>query len=265
MTLATRIGVLEHGALVQVGTPQQIYRDPVSSYVAARLGSPRINLLPRAATGACRRRPAAATVGVRPDGTRLAPGQRPRQRPRAARWCGASSTSATRRTCTSRSAATAEHRAGHAVPATPAASSPAARCRSNSPRRCGSTPRASASRLNAGARRWNLQQPIIEAGTQTLIDHVEELTALDPAIGDGDHGLNMKRGALAIQAKLARAGRPRSLNDALKTMGMTCMSTVGGSSGPVFGTLMVTLGKELPRAAGARRRGRARWPPASPR
>ena len=38
--------------------------------------------------------------------------------------------------------------------------------------------------------------------TQTLIDHVEELTALDAAIGDGDHGLNMKRGALAIQAKL---------------------------------------------------------------
>ena len=37
-----------------------------------------------------------------------------------------------------------------------------------------------------------------------------------------------------------------SLNDALKAMGMTCMSTVGGSSGPVFGTLMVTLGKELP-------------------
>ena len=48
-------------------------------------------------------------------------------------------------------------------------------------------------------------------------------------------------------------------------MGMTCMSTIGGSSGPVFGTLMVTLGKELPAAAGRRRHGRARWPPASPR
>ena len=46
---------------------------------------------------------------------------------------------------------------------------------------------------------------LIEACTQTLVDHVEELTALDSAIGDGDHGLNMKRGALAIQAKLARA------------------------------------------------------------
>jgi len=86
---------------------------------------------------------------------------------------------------------------------------------------------------------------LIRNATQTLIDHVEELTALDSAIGDGDHGLNMRRGALAIQAKLPElAGQ--SLNDALRTMGMTCMSTIGGSSGPVFGTLMVTLGKELP-------------------
>jgi dihydroxyacetone kinase-like protein len=86
---------------------------------------------------------------------------------------------------------------------------------------------------------------MIEECTQTLIDHVDELTALDSAIGDGDHGLNMRRGALAIQAKLPEL-RDKSLNDALRTMGMTCMSTVGGSSGPVFGTLMVTLGKELP-------------------
>ncbi len=72
MTLANRIGVLEKGLLVQVGTPQQIYLDPVSAYVAARLGAPRINLLPRAAVGALPVPPAAATVGVRPDGTRLA-------------------------------------------------------------------------------------------------------------------------------------------------------------------------------------------------
>jgi phosphoenolpyruvate---glycerone phosphotransferase subunit DhaL len=86
---------------------------------------------------------------------------------------------------------------------------------------------------------------LIEAATTTLVDHVEELTALDAAIGDGDHGLNMKRGAQAIQAKLGEL-QGMSLNEALKTMGMTCMSTVGGSSGPVFGTLMVALGKELP-------------------
>lgn len=86
---------------------------------------------------------------------------------------------------------------------------------------------------------------VIQGATQTLIDHTDELTALDQAIGDGDHGLNMRRGALAIQAKLeALSALP--LNDALRTMGMTCMSTIGGSSGPVFGTLLITLSKELP-------------------
>lgn len=86
---------------------------------------------------------------------------------------------------------------------------------------------------------------IIEACTQTLVAHADELTALDAAIGDGDHGINMRRGALAIQARLAEL-QDMSLNEALKAMGMTCLSTVGGSSGPVFGTLMMTLGKELP-------------------
>ena len=86
---------------------------------------------------------------------------------------------------------------------------------------------------------------MIRAATQTLIDHVEELTALDQAIGDGDHGLNMKRGAQAIQAKLPE-WQDKTLNETLKAMGMSCMSTSGGSSGPVFGTLLVTLSNELP-------------------
>ena len=86
---------------------------------------------------------------------------------------------------------------------------------------------------------------MIRAATQTLIDHVEELTTLDQAIGDGDHGLNMKRGAEAIRAKLPEI-EAKGFNDALKTMGVTCMSVIGGSSGPVFGTLLVTLAKELP-------------------
>lgn len=90
-----------------------------------------------------------------------------------------------------------------------------------------------------------IHDQLIRATTQILIDHVDELTALDQAIGDGDHGLNMRRGALAIQAKFDELAA-LSLNDALKAMGMTCMSTIGGSSGPVFGTLLVTLGKELP-------------------
>jgi len=88
---------------------------------------------------------------------------------------------------------------------------------------------------------------LIRAATETLIAHVDELTELDSAIGDGDHGLNMRLGALAIQARLDdwRAAKA-SLNDALKSAGTTCMATIGGSSGPVFGTLLVTLAKELP-------------------
>ena len=88
-------------------------------------------------------------------------------------------------------------------------------------------------------------QHIILNATQTLIDHVDELTALDQAIGDGDHGLNMKRGAQAIQAKLSTM-QESNLNDALNTMGKVCVAQIGGSSGPVFGTLLMTLGKALP-------------------
>ena len=87
---------------------------------------------------------------------------------------------------------------------------------------------------------------LIQAATQTLIDHVDELTALDSAIGDGDHGLNMKRGALAIQARLRDGKDAGSLNETLKGAGATCMSTIGGSSGPVFGTVLMTLARELP-------------------
>jgi dihydroxyacetone kinase-like protein len=88
---------------------------------------------------------------------------------------------------------------------------------------------------------------IIRAATQALLNHVDELTALDQAIGDGDHGLNMKRGAVAIQASLP-ALESKSLNEALKAMGLTCMGTIGGSSGPVFGTLLVSLARDLPPA-----------------
>jgi phosphoenolpyruvate---glycerone phosphotransferase subunit DhaL len=86
---------------------------------------------------------------------------------------------------------------------------------------------------------------IIDRATQILIDHVDELTALDQAIGDGDHGLNMRRGAQAIQAKKAELD-VLTLNDALKLMGKTCLSVIGGSSGPVFGVMLKTLGDNLP-------------------
>ena len=67
LTLASRIGVLDQGRLVQVGSPREIYENPQSATVAARLGSPRINLLPRAALGDWPAPAAAATVGVRSE------------------------------------------------------------------------------------------------------------------------------------------------------------------------------------------------------
>lgn len=67
LTLASRIGVLDRGHLVQVGSPREIYENPVSTTVAARLGSPRINLLPRAVLGELPAPAAAATVGVRAE------------------------------------------------------------------------------------------------------------------------------------------------------------------------------------------------------
>jgi len=67
LTLATRIGVLDHGRLVQVGSPRDIYEDPQSSTVAARLGSPRINLMPRAALGEWPAPADATAVGVRAE------------------------------------------------------------------------------------------------------------------------------------------------------------------------------------------------------
>ena len=71
LTMATRVGVLQEGKLVQLGTPRQIYENPVSSYVASRLGSPRINLLPRSAVGSIDAPPQAATVGIRAEHLKL--------------------------------------------------------------------------------------------------------------------------------------------------------------------------------------------------
>jgi phosphoenolpyruvate---glycerone phosphotransferase subunit DhaL len=85
---------------------------------------------------------------------------------------------------------------------------------------------------------------LIEAIADTVASHADELTALDQAIGDGDHGTNMKRGFEAVRADATIAAKP--LPEALKAIGTKLVMTVGGASGPLFGTLFLTLGKELP-------------------
>jgi dihydroxyacetone kinase-like protein len=90
-----------------------------------------------------------------------------------------------------------------------------------------------------------VRRKLVQAVAQTVIAHAEELTALDQAIGDGDHGLNMKRGFEAVLADLDKiAAQP--LPKALHAVGMTLVMKVGGASGPLFGTLFMQLGKSLP-------------------
>lgn len=85
---------------------------------------------------------------------------------------------------------------------------------------------------------------LITAAADTIVDHAEELTALDQAIGDGDHGLNMKRGFEALRSD-ANVFAAKPLPDALKAIGTKLVMTVGGASGPLFGTLFIALGKEI--------------------
>lgn len=74
----------------------------------------------------------------------------------------------------------------------------------------------------------------------------EWLTDLDSAIGDADHGANMARGMSAVAEKLGSSA-PAAADDLLKTVGMTLVSSVGGASGPLYGTFFLRMGM----AAGA--------------
>ena len=70
----------------------------------------------------------------------------------------------------------------------------------------------------------------------------EQLTQLDAAVGDGDHGINMDRGMSAVLAKIDAASEEQDIGALLKTVGMTLVSTVGGAGGPLYGTLFLQMG-----------------------
>ena len=74
-----------------------------------------------------------------------------------------------------------------------------------------------------------------------IAEHAEELTELDAAIGDADHGANMKRG-LAAAAEAVQTGSFTSADALLKKVGTTLVSTVGGASGPLYGTFFLRAG-----------------------
>lgn len=89
-----------------------------------------------------------------------------------------------------------------------------------------------------------IKQQLIESVAKKLIEHADELTALDQAVGDGDHGLNMKRGFEAILADCeAHAAKP--FPDMLKGIGTQLVMKVGGASGPLYGTLFMAFAKEI--------------------
>jgi phosphoenolpyruvate---glycerone phosphotransferase subunit DhaL len=85
----------------------------------------------------------------------------------------------------------------------------------------------------------------LKAVANSIISHAEELTALDSAIGDADHGINMRRGLEAVLAEWPKLS-VLPLGDLLKAAGMQLVMKVGGASGPLFGTLAMELGKALP-------------------
>jgi phosphoenolpyruvate---glycerone phosphotransferase subunit DhaL len=90
--------------------------------------------------------------------------------------------------------------------------------------------------------------PLLIAAAREKIAEAETLTALDQAIG-GDHGHNMRRGMEALPAELPKqADKPSG--EVLKACGMQLVMKVGGASGPLFGTLLMELGKNWPPTIG---------------
>lgn len=85
----------------------------------------------------------------------------------------------------------------------------------------------------------------LERSAARLHEQRAYLTDLDAAIGDADHGVNMDRGFTAVMAKLQAEGTPADVGAVLKTVGATLVSTVGGASGPLYGTAFLRAGMAL--------------------
>jgi phosphoenolpyruvate---glycerone phosphotransferase subunit DhaL len=82
---------------------------------------------------------------------------------------------------------------------------------------------------------------LLEAAAERVIASAPELTALDQAIGDGDHGINMKRGFEAVLGKMDEiVALPPG--EAIRAVGKTLVMTVGGASGPLYGSFFMAVG-----------------------
>jgi len=85
---------------------------------------------------------------------------------------------------------------------------------------------------------------ILHAIGDKIIEQKLYLSELDNVIGDGDHGINLARGFLAVQQK-EPAMQGKDVGTIFKTVGMALVSTVGGASGPLYGTAFMQAGKEM--------------------
>jgi phosphoenolpyruvate---glycerone phosphotransferase subunit DhaL len=85
----------------------------------------------------------------------------------------------------------------------------------------------------------------VRAYASTIAESKDELTKLDSAIGDADHGINMDRGMKAALEKLDGLEGGDDGGTLLKTVGMALVSTVGGAAGPLYGTLFLQMGNAL--------------------
>src|SRR5258708_20079800 len=85
----------------------------------------------------------------------------------------------------------------------------------------------------------------LRRSAQALHEQRQYLSDLDAAIGDGDHGINMDRGFTAVLDKLPAVAEA-DVGTILKTVGTTLVSTVGGASGPLYGTAFLRAGTPLP-------------------
>src|SRR6185503_15924871 len=85
----------------------------------------------------------------------------------------------------------------------------------------------------------------LEEAAASLHEQRDYLTQLDAAIGDADHGTNMDRGFTAVVEKLHAVDGPAPPGRLLTTAGGTLVSTVGGASGPLWGTALRRAGRAL--------------------
>ncbi|HVD16524.1 MAG TPA: dihydroxyacetone kinase subunit DhaL [Actinomycetota bacterium] len=76
-------------------------------------------------------------------------------------------------------------------------------------------------------------------------EHATELTKLDAAIGDGDHGTNMARGFRAVLERLDGLPEGANLGAVFKAVSMALIGKVGGASGPLYGSFYLAIGREL--------------------